>query len=473
MNQTTVHLVFTLVFIIIVTAFIASLKPNILKERFENSKNDALVLSERIWYLKAGLVNFFAQEKNVATDDYAVFKTFANNTIYFHPNDIDICCKATQGKMNCDCPNISIHTSSVPDNTIKFFSEETVSTLFSQLPTSDERNAKCVISGNHYKILKRGIKLRALDKIEEVAQVGSEMYRIDLLGNIATFVLSRPVFIMMNDGGLYKVLYGDKKETPLSKFPLNIFANYDGASPDPACKENCKKYYSLYLKRIKNDDFDGNFMYTEVDRPLKLVDKSEMKDVSFISTIYYLTYSEEITTSGLTTNTVTLFLDKNMIKEIFEVNSNITIATDAKDNSNVTSITLEQERNGDIKFIVNGKDEIKLPESFPYNKKNEYGLEVLEKFHIIFTYSYDVVTLVCIGLDEDNRKNYITMERHHMDKSFKMKKDTLITFLHSKKLAGPSRYLFIDNSLKEVLGPTSIPNYAVVAHRLGYSFQTV
>ena len=115
-------------------------------------------------------------------------------------------------------------------------------------------------------------------------------------------------------------------------------------------------------------------------------------------------------------------------------------------------------------FVIDD-EELAMPEGFMY-----YGdSNMFSKFHILITYSFDIVTIACFGIEKETRRNVSFMVRYHVKKTLKTEKEALIKTIKTLQMAD-GRALFVDDKMDDVMNLTSVPNYALVAYKLGYVF---
>lgn len=465
------ELLFLSAFIIILTACVASVKYT--REPFADETGTqevvakpSQVISNRIQYVKAGLVNFYAQMDNVDKVTENTFIDFIRLTIQFWPNYQDLCCSGTVQKtsgsanktVNCDCNNITILNSSCYDNALKFTNEGASKTI-SQIGTSDN-NCMMTILQNDYRLVKRSLNLQ-IGSTEHVGPISKQMYKLVIGGNIAPFVLSRPMFISFNTLGLYRVIYDDytNRNSMIDGFEdnktRNVFAFFDSTK---------KNGYKMFLEKIKNSDYKNFELYSDTPATINGMTGSSP------ATIYYVNYQRETKGANLIINSATFFVDNVMYDELFQNNSNISIVTGASNSRYASAITFTQNANESMSIAVDGET-FNIPSEFVY-----YGTQNnFLKWHIIVTYSFDVLTIVCFGVQKQlGNANISYMVRYHPRRTLNMSKDTLLDTLQ-KRILSDGRFLFMNKTknndyFSEVMNVTSIPNYAFLAQTLGYTF---
>jgi hypothetical protein len=459
--------IFFAMFIVVLCAFISSIQPRKLKSRetFENASEQSLIISSRVEYIRQGLVNFFAQRKNVVDVPETVFMDFVKLTTFIWPNYIDLCCQTTQKitdsgttDVNCDCGNILIDTSSCTDNTLLFMNERKTATITSNLGSVDSKNCMLTLLGNNYTISKRSMKLK-ITGIEHVGNFTKQRYRLYLEGNLAAFILSRPLFISFNTEGFYRIIYEDMRtrnnETEIYEdhSVRNAFAYFDSTKGSQ---------YRVLVEKINNIDLPQSGLKMVVDTDGTLINMKAPLTVP--TTIYYMNYVNEITTASMMSYTATFYIDSFMYGDAFLNRTNINIITSANDSRFVSTVTFRQNIDMSMTLMLD-TESYDLPAEFVYyGNANQY-----DKFHIIITVSYDILNVVCFGVVKNSRKNVAHYARYHIPKVFKMDKTQLINTLQNSKMQD-GRSLFMSNEVSDVMNVTAIPNYALLAYKLGYVF---
>lgn len=443
-----VELLLFSLFIMILTALLASMRPYT-NEEFQDSVSD--VSSDRIIFLKVGLINFFAQEKNVEKLGLAALVQFAADKILFWPNYIDLCCKSTvviddngaKKAADCDCNNISLLTSSCVDETLTFMNEKRVRTIQGSLGAPTHTNCTLTILGCNYRIMKRSIKM-SVKESKHIGAHSTPRFEITMTGNVAPFILSRPIFVSFNMGGLYQVTYEDFRviQTP-SPDPLkrNALAYFDSTSSE----------HRIIIKKITSDDVFGREMY--VDTPNTISGMSG--DTAM--TIFYVNFDNEVHQSSMTASVASFMLSDETLAQVFQGRSQITFVTGATDSMFCNNIALRQRADGMLVVTIDDID-YELPQGFVYNGSTT----PMSKYHIVASYSYDILTIACFGVLTGTRKNVCYMVRYHTPKIFKMNKDDLLS-------AVKENGLWVNN-MSDVFCATAVPNFALLAYKLGYVF---
>ena len=440
-------------FILLITAVVASVKYRRPHEAFVN---EALVISDRIYFVKAGLVNFFAQAKNAIGQLDPEFKAFVQNTVSFFPNYLDICCKTTktsEGTAACeqDCNQISLLTSACIDDKAIFMNEyNNVSTISGKFGIASKENCKVAILGNQYQLVKRTMNMTNMwAGVQQVGNTSQNLYRLELQGNHIFFVLSRPMFITFANAGLYRVLYEDvNKATAIS-------------TSEPPRRRHAFAYFTtmetpnyVYVQKVENEDIENFEMYAPSSANLVVENKANPV------TLFYMNYLTEVTQSSMTAYSTTIILDNVMFDRLFKNTSNIMLSTNQDNKQKVTSFGFVQ--NQDLSLAVQVDEDVyPVPDDIRYYENSD-----LSNFHIVVTISYDVLTMVLFTRHAATKSNTCTMVRHHLTKVFQCNKDLL-------KQSLTQRGLMPLEHLSDVFNFTAIPNYAHLAVKLGYSFDSV
>lgn len=455
---------FIALFFLVITALVASIRIGpasrsrvIQRELFADKAGpeQAVVVSDRIYFIKAGLVNFYAQAKNAIGHNDPEFRTFAEPTAFFHPNYLDFCCKTTansDGRPACEeeCKSISLVTSACTDNRASFINEIRTSTISGDLGTATKDNCAVSILGNTYNLVKRTVNFdKVITDIQQVGNVSQQLFRMTLTGNTVFFALSRPAFVTFSSAGLYRVIYDDvTKATALQSNEVpkrrHMFAYYTTLE-----KENY-----VYVQKVNAEDIEDFQMYQETTTNL-LTQKKENP-----ITIYYMNYVSELRQPSMVANSVTFVISQYLFATVFKSTTSITISTDTENTQNMSSLVLSQ--NEDLSLSLNIDDErYEVPDEVRYFEDKD-----LSDFHVIFTVSYDMITIVVLSRNSITKKNVCSMVRYHSNKVFKMDKALLETALTHHGLQIPE-------NLADVMSSTSIPNYAHLALKLGYAFDSV
>jgi len=445
-----VELVLTALFIIIMTAMFASMRP-LRIENFNDTPEakggEHQLASDRVLYLKVGLINFFAQPKNVVNLGQAALMKFAEDKVLFWPNYIDICCKSTtiiddgnvKKAADCDCDNISLMTSSCVDETLTFMNEKRIRTIQGSIGAPSTANCTMSIFGCDYKIMKRSIKLN-IASVLHTGAFSTPRFEVTLIGNAAPLILSRPIFIAFNMGGLYRTIHEDSKTVELSTEDIltrNALSNFDST----------QKEHKLKLEKIMNADVFGKHIY--IDTPNTIAGITGEVPL----TLFYVNFDNELQHHSMTSNVYSLIIDNDTIPRIFDSRTQITILTGAQDSSYASKLV--------VKKMV-GKGFIIQIDDVDYNIPAGFNIDEFSKFHITITYSYDILMIVCFGIKAITRKNVCYMTRYHTPKIFQMKKGDLKKAIKENGLK--------PENLHDVFSSTGIPNYALLAYKLGYVF---
>lgn len=452
-----ISLIFICLLIIIQSVFISQLRLS-RKNREDFFEDDMPIISDRIYYFKIGLSSLFTDQSKLTKMADTDFLSWIKKYVYVWPNYQDFCCKSMTNKddkIDCGCENINLSMSACPDESMHFFNEARINTIEGNVGAPRNTNCMMTILGNNYMFMKRSINITLTRPIDQVGTGDNKLYRLTLIGNLSSIILSRPLFISFNTNGLYRVIYEDyTKATGVDEFEpkkeRNGFAYYDST----------KNPQHIYLSKVKDDEIENKVIFTEsVSNIFKNV--SPFQDLH-PATIYYLTHKSDVKVSDTDTHTMNLCINKMMYSSEFSTSNTIELITENDDAKFMNGISLKKEEDGILSLIIDNENIYEIPSEFSYNNPNTYS-----KFDIFFSFAMDVITIVCLGTESKTRRNVAYVARYHTKKTFTMKKSTLKNALEAR---APNMYNYMETYLKDTMNSTAMPNFAKLGYKLGYNF---
>lgn len=455
------------------------MQKELLAEHYENDKNkdnvefgrndslaikadkdsDILLQSDRLYFFKIGLANFFTKQNGVSSFSNPEFVRWIKKRAYFWPNNQDICCKSLESEYNlkCNCGYLHIADTSSPDPSAPYMDEAKYVSIQSITGPSNKDLCSVTVLENDYIFLKRSIILNVPHKIEEIGIGNNKKIRLHINGHIPSLVLSRPLFISFNNRGLFQVLHEDfNNQTQVNEYDnnkqRNIFAFYDSTK---------RNKLFLILKKVPQNAIEGRTFYTKTNKSLVREHKPQNPNIN--ATIYYLNYRSEIKAYDSYTHTINLLISDTVYNDSFKLNDTFMFAGSEQNNTNfISTIGVQKSPEGRIIFLVDDK-EYRIPEEFRYHDP-----QVFRKFHICFTLTYDILLIHCLGIEKNQNKNVCYAVRHHLSKRFKAKKSDILANITEN--IPEMDNIFKNKTVKPSINVTCIPNYAILAQRLGYNF---
>lgn len=415
------------------------------------------IMSNRIFYFRIGLANFFTRQDYVTRKSLLEFETWMKDKIYVWPNYQDICCKSLDkgdAELDCACDNINISNSSCLDTSMRFHNEPRLTTIEGNIGAAKNSNCTMTILGNDYMLVKRSLGM----KIKEIKQVDIGMmktFRLNITGQVALFALSRPMFLSFNTSGLYRVLHEDKNESSTeSEYESPRFSNMFAHFDSTRTRDNI-----VYLKQVAHDEIEDMTVFQETNTHIaRTFDPSKL---SHPVTLYYLNYRSEVKVYDAQAHAFNFFVSQKIYNTSFRLSNTIEILTGNERSQEIKSVQLQKTPEGLLELRIDG-NLYPLPEDFVYYDPTQY-----QRFDICFTISYDIVLIACYSIDSQTRKNTCYLTRYNLPRNFRIPKADLLERI---KTQAPDMFYTMRNNLKDVMSVTSIPNYAHLAYSLGYVF---
>lgn len=454
----------SIIFIMILILIISNITlyrniKNTKKETFDQNQ-DTPIISDRIHFFRIGLGDIFTPQKNILNLSDKDFMDWITKYVYIWPNYQDFCCKAMQNKnedIDCACNNIHILNSSCYDDSMHFFNEPRVNSIEGNIGAPNTSNCTMTLMGNNYLFLKKSISLILYQPILQVGLSDFKLYRLTITENVLSIVLTNPMFMSFNTAGLYQVIHEDiRNPTGMNEYEnkksRNAFAFYSSLNKEPK---------HIYLKKINNSESLNFFSDTNTN-----IYRTFEQNKRYTATLYYLSYKSEIKNKNSNSNVLSFVInDKSYIND-FKINNKIEIITDKNDSSHVRVFTVIKNDNGTLFIKINNYNDEEIfyiPEEFPY-----VNAQQLTKFDICITYAFNVLYIVCYGVEKITRKNVCVCVRYHpQNKQLDISKDIIKNVFKNQ---ASSMYYYVENNIKDVMNFTSIPNFAKLAYKLGYNF---
>lgn len=473
MKEDTIRLlIITAICLLLLCAIISSVKHSP-KETFENSvlNEDKLILynTNGLFYFYAyGGVNskFYNLQSDIDTIKFLVS---------FYPNYMDNYCQGITGA-NLDtarCNNMYIDYNATKDNQFSSLSynEMTCESINSDIGAKPE-NSIIRVMGNYYKFMKRCFKVNQL-KIDQpiISGINQEQtisYILNFTDPLSSVVLSRPLFISFGTYGLYYIDHSKDSSN-------NVFASYDSTDPTP-------KRMTIYPVQSLN-----NFaMYPGTQFNVQnLYGNGNVIPTTFPITIYYLNYYDSISArqniSFNSANTLTFVLSnttiQNMLNQQNSVSAQFTTTLNFSGTTttpDTLAATLDIVWNGSamspadlLKFNVNYSSGFSNVSVSPHLGFLSYLLaDMSAKFHIVFSYSLDVIIITCFVKQGDGDACYMIRQPVSTGSDMVVLKYDVANM--DQQLQDNNLSYDLD-LYKQLVSMTSIPNYALLGKAFGYA----
>lgn len=402
-----------------------------------------------ILYNMNGMHNFYSSGSSAS-----VFTTNSTNIdvvkkiIAFYSNFQDMACtslssddKVTQEDTNL-CRNYFVDTNSTTDNYFESLSfNETSCKNIKTIVSNSMTNSLIRVLGNYYNLMKRCIRFDDVSferMIISSSPLGSSYY-LTINGSVGPMILSRPTFISLDNYGLFNI--------------------------DPVI------YYDSNMKTIK-------LLVTRV-QPYKSIKMygtaiSSISDASktiqgMPCNIYYLNYNDKIkvTSSIDVASTLTLILSRQYLQSKAAIDVNI-----PTNFSNINTMVVA----GSVRLLYDSKI---LDVTQRFSVVVAYGLPLTnivfrlprdmcyaiangEDFHIVLTYSLDVMIIVC----HTKNVTYFTQTPVTDGMNYVMLKYSIPAVTSVVKASGLNVEM---NKHSPIVNFTAIPNFALLGKHLGYN----
>ena len=454
MNERNIYL-FTLASIVVFCAFVGSVRITPNMESFENESN--IIVSKRIAYIKQGMYNFFA------SSDVA-FSKILSNVVFFVPNTIDIMCDKTMTGVNNNmrnnelCKNIAIVKSACVDNKVFATNEKRIKNAMTALGMGvADNNCAVRIFNNYYQIMTRSVLFENPKAIPNNTAInGINLAQLTLSGNIASIVLSRPVFMAFGTNGIYSVKYHGVDDVN-----KHAFAHYN----------SMHLQNDIFLEKINGDaitntlDVNDTIKYTMYNKEeVNITSENVLNDLTPVA-LFYLNYMDASATSNIgaskPTNAmsqcVNMHFNNKTIDAVIANGGELQIPTYIDDTSCIDMINVKRNSTGLLLFhlmqsnTTNPIHTIKMPATFTPTS--------LSRYDIFFTYTFDVVILTIFGTVNDN--DFCIMEHFKCNKCFKMDSIKLATSLQTLKVLTVNENTLIHDSVPNMLMVSMLYEYNI------------
>ena len=365
----------------------------------------------------------------------------------FSPTLLDVYC---ENQMATDTRCVNTYASNISVNDSSGQASECV--LFETVVGASKENATLRVLNAFYVLTKRCFSLEVLR-----FEASGDGWRCWLPGSGASrFVLQRPLMMSFAKQGLFKIVFEDR--------PDNAFTHFDSRAPQ----------HSIYLEPLTSVDRASNIApVLPVASQVEPIHIEPQQNV----TLYYLNYDKAVNAEDVFYNNLALTFDKAYLLKktnqfVIESKIDLDIAMPAEQTFylcknmsftfNVAAQNVEDVFK--IEVAVNTMNAVsrvfKAPAGFGAVIKRigpEGLLDTKHKFHIAVTYTMDLIIVAYM---------YRDVTQSGSDQFF---------MCQHKVVSGNPVYMQLkqsdldDKQLTNIVPPFSIPNYALMAQRLGYS----
>lgn len=449
------------------------------KEKFQNFVVNDI---KSVLYNTNGFVNFYSSGDNASIyfKEKENFNDFVSYVMFFLPSFMDDYCKSfdKQETDSTRCNNLFIDNVSSPDVMFPSISqnEMTCNSVVSVSEASGKTNSVRVLN-NLYYFVKRCLRFRTMDISPRMLAVGRknavvQAYKITVSGDISAFVLSRPLYISFGTYGLYRVLHNMRD---------SVFSNYS----------NDKETYSFTVAPVF--EYQKASMYPAVTQDITQLEQNSKIPI----TIYYLTYSGPILFSEVNAgkqkdsevcNALTLVLSSTFLNTNVPITSKgitytIPTSTDVAVSGilTATNLAISYEKTSIVAndilsiTVAYGSTFTTIPVKIDPEFLNEIAScrqsKVDHSFHVVITYTTDVVIVSCfIKYSDSLKQDRVFMTRTAVN----LGNEYVSIVYNNKNMISVLRELNGDlgkemAKYSEFTSTNSIPNYAYVAKYLGYT----
>ena len=473
MKEDTIRLlIITAICLLLLCAIISSVKHS-KKETFDNTvlNEDKLILYNTnglFFFYAYGGVNskFYNLQGDIDTIKFLVS---------FYPNYMDNYCQGITGASldTARCNNMFIDYNATKDNHFSSLSynEMTCESINSDIGAKSE-NSIIRVMGNYYHFMKRCFKVSKL-KIDQpiISGINQEQtisYILNFTDPLSSVVLSRPLFLSFGTYGLYYIDHSKDASN-------NVFASYDSTDPSP------KRMTILPVQSYNNFAMYPNTQFNVQN----LYGNNSVIPETFPITIYYLNYHDSISArqniSFNSANTLTLILSdttiQNIIKQQNSVSAQFTTTLNFSGTTttpDTLAATLDIVWNGSamspsdlLQFNVNYSSGYSTVSISPHLGFLSYLLaDMSTKFHIIFSYSLDVIIITCFINQGSGDACYMIRQPVSTGSDLVILKYD-VSNMH--KQLEDNNLIYDLESTNALVSMTSIPNYALLGKALGYA----
>lgn len=406
--------------------------------------NHILNYDKTVLYNTNGLYRFYssgspASEFATNTTNHEVVKI----VLAFYSNFQDMACTSlsTDKFPKETCTNYFIDMNSTRDDYFDSLSFKETACKSVKILTSNSMNNSIIrVLGNYYNLMKRCVRLDTVSFERMIVSADQETYYVTITGNICPLVLSRVIYMSFDNYGC---------------FSINPLASYDSTM----------KTNQVLISRVK--PYKKMKMYSDV--------VSNLADANKITSAmpcnaYYLNFNDkvQVTSSIDVSSTLTIILTSKFLMSQPKIN--ISIPTNF---SNISTTVVA----GSVNILY---DPTILDMNQRFSLLVAYGIpashiaftlprgmclsmDAAEQFHIVLTYSLDMMIIVCHTKDV----TYFTQAPVTDGMNCVMLKYSIPAVSSVIDAAG----LFTE--LKKhapLVNFTAIPNFALLGKHLGYDF---
>lgn len=455
MKEKIVFMLF-LISIIIISAMIGkkrSLEYFTSNTNTNNWSNNSVLLKKSFAYYPHVLTHFMTDH---ASNRYATISCMTGSALNancvplkifkFNPSVFDTSC-SLRADLGSSCSNFYIdnHTTHDP---YYYDSPQVCTSINASVgkPQSDVR-----ILNNNYTFAKRCINLKTPTIVNAGGTGDTAFYKMTCDRNVELFMLLRPCMILFPQCGLFAFRVFSQGVTPAS-------GTSAATTPGNAIRySNLNSNVELFITKVTEPKISP-----QLDSPMNVTNLSGKQ---LFPTIYYFNYLEpsDKFANDIPLNTMTLIFDKKSTSKLIPT----TVSTGATDNictqikldwaptTGQFKVTLGASQQNECTFEVHPDFTSKIAAAASANTRNS--------FHVIFTYTVDMVIIVGLYKDLSNSSSrpLVTMVKGQAANM------SSPIFLQYPQSIPTSSYRTGNES---VCPPSAIPNFALIAKDLGYSF---
>jgi hypothetical protein len=438
--------------IIVVVAFMSVLRDNV-TEDFVTSETSVLNFQKTKSLAYFDLLKcFFMSQPTVS---YPTVEDDKTKMMLFAPNFMDIYCEK-QGSESADirCKTAYINNHAIVDQTLK-----SSCSLMNTSIRGNKENAVIRVLNSMYSLSKIciGITITSI-------KTYSDGFRIEIAddANLTTMALLCPTMISFQMYGLYTIMHNGIAD--------NIFTLFD----------NKMKNRAIYVKLI-TDPLVTPSVAVSTRRSLPIDNKGPMIKQDQLCTMYFMNFEKDMVSRSIETfyNNLTLTYDKhylmtqtNRFDTVFITDMAIDAPTTSsifmskrvkctfdRSVSNVFSVEVGANNTNAAPFVcaVHPKFSSKIREI----EKDDLGKQN-HQFHIVFTYTMDKIVIAAFY----RNVNYPNDNQFFITQHFVTSGNPIFLQFKEPDVVRLGSKIDFRNNVVPIF---SIPNYALMAYRLGYT----
>jgi hypothetical protein len=437
---------------IVVIAFMSVLRDSVTEEFVSNDSAILNFQKEKSLAYFDLIKSFFMSQSTVS---YPTIDDDKTKMMLFAPNFMDIYCE-NQGRDASDdrCKTAYINNHAIVDQTFKGNCS-----LMNTTIKGNRENAVVRILNSMYFITKTCIDIEVVS-----ITTYSDGFRIEIDDNVnlSTMALICPTMISFQMYGLYKIIHNGNDD--------NIFTSFD----------NKRGKRAIYVKLITNSLVTPG-VAVSTRRSLPIDSQDGHTKIDLLCTMYYLQFEKDMVTRSVDTfyNNMTLTFDKHYIMSRtnrFDTVFNSDIAIDAPKTSstflskrikctfdrqavNVFSVEIGANNTNAAPFIcfVHPKFSEKVREI----EKDDLGKQN-HQFHIVFTYTMDKIIIAAFY----RNVNYPNDNLFFINQYNVLSGNPVFLQYREPDIVRLGGKINFRNNVVPIF---CIPNYALMAYRLGYN----